>query len=157
MLTYPWHILSKKLVSFGFVWTISNWSLQKILSILLASESCFSLGSWKSCPDSSNAQLPATNPHWRPSTTSTRFYLIFTCGATYAGPGVDFIKVGPTAQIIEIALSICALHLRRTIMPVKSFSKVRRYALRRAPNFMKSTPDIWTCSVFKWLWLVLTN
>ena len=58
------------------------------------------------------------------------------------GSRVDFIKVGPTAQIIEIALSICALHLRRTIMPVKSFSKVRRYALRRAPNFMKSTPDI---------------
>ena len=29
-------------------------------------------------------------------------------------PGVDFIKVGRKAQIIEIALSICALRLRPT-------------------------------------------
>ena len=29
-------------------------------------------------------------------------------------PGVDFIKVGSTAQIIEIALSICTLCLRPT-------------------------------------------
>ena len=53
--------------------------------------------------------------------------------------GVEFIKVGPTVQIIEIALSICALHLRRTITPVKSFSKVGCYALHCAPKFMKST------------------
>ena len=56
-----------------------------------------------------------------------------------SGPGVDFIIVGNIAQIIEIALSICALRLSRTITPVKSFSKVGCYALRRAPNFMKST------------------
>ena len=71
------------------------------------------------------------------SSFSFQVSIIIQCGS-----GVDFIKVGRTAQIIEIGLSICALHLRRTIMPVKSFSKVRRYALRRAPNFMKSTPDI---------------
>ena len=41
---------------------------------------------------------------------------------------------------MEIALSICALPLRRTIMPIKSVSKVGHYALRRAPNFMKLTP-----------------
>ena len=28
--------------------------------------------------------------------------------------GVDFIKVGPKAQVIEIARSICALQLRPT-------------------------------------------
>ena len=39
-------------------------------------------------------------------------------------PGVNIIKVGRTAQIIEIALPV-------TIMP----------ALLRAHNFMKSTPD----------------
>ena len=40
--------------------------------------------------------------------------------------GVDFIKVGRTAQIIDI----CVLCLRRTLTPVKSFSKVGGYALR---------------------------
>ena len=34
-------------------------------------------------------------------------------------PGVDFIKVGRTLQIIEKALSICALRVCRTMMPVK--------------------------------------
>ena len=52
---------------------------------------------------------------------------------------VHFTKVGRMAQIIEKALSICALRLCRTIMPVKSFSKVGCYALHRAPNFMKLT------------------
>ena len=42
-----------------------------------------------------------------------------SAGLTLARPdllnsGVDFIKVGCTAQIIEIALSICTLHLRPT-------------------------------------------
>ena len=55
-------------------------------------------------------------------------------------PGVYFMKVEGTAQFIEIALSICALRLRHTITPVKSFSKVGRYALPHAPNFMKSSP-----------------
>ena len=54
-------------------------------------------------------------------------------------PGVDFMKVERTAQIIE-ALSICALRLHHTITPVKSFSKVGRYALCRTHNFLKSTP-----------------
>ena len=43
------------------------------------------------------------------------------------------------AQITEKVLSICALRLRHTFTLVKSFSKVGRYVLRRAPNFMKST------------------
>ena len=37
---------------------------------------------------------------------------------------------------------ICALRLPHTIMPVTSFSKVGRYALCRAPNYMKSTPEV---------------
>ena len=44
---------------------------------------------------------------------------------------VDFIKVWQKAQIVDIALSICALRLGRTISPVKSSSKVRHCALRR--------------------------
>ena len=39
-------------------------------------------------------------------------------------PGVDFIKLGGTGQIIEIALSICALRLPRTFTHVKSFQKL---------------------------------
>ena len=57
-------------------------------------------------------------------------------------PGVDFMKVGRRAQIIEIVLSIWDLRLSRTIMPVKSFSKVGPYTLRRTPNFMKSTQGV---------------
>ena len=56
-------------------------------------------------------------------------------------PGVHFIKVGRTEQIIEIVLSICTLRLHCTITPVKSFPKVGCNVLGRAPNFMKSTPD----------------
>ena len=45
-------------------------------------------------------------------------------------------------QIIEIALSICALRLRPTFWEAFYWRKVGRYALRSAPNFMKSTPVI---------------
>ena len=54
-------------------------------------------------------KLPKLQPH-----RSTSFY---------KHPVVNFIKVGRMAQIIEIALSICALRLRRTITHVKSFLK----------------------------------
>ena len=57
-------------------------------------------------------------------------------------PSVNFIKVGRTAQIIEISLSIFAPRLCRTITPVKSFPKVGRYTLCRVPNFMKSAPEL---------------
>ena len=41
---------------------------------------------------------------------------------------------------MSLIISICSLRLRRTIPPVKSFSKVGRCALCHTPNFMKSTP-----------------
>ena len=45
------------------------------------------------------------------------------------GPsGVDFIKVGHTAQNIEIALSICALHLRPAFEKLFSSVRVQRKA-----------------------------
>ena len=45
------------------------------------------------------------------------------------GPaGVDFIKVGHTAQNIEIALSICALHQRPTFEKLFSGVRVQRKA-----------------------------
>ena len=54
-----------------------------------------------------------------------RYKLFYKCCKTSE---VDFIKVGRTAQIGEIALFICALRLRHTITPVKSFSEVWRAA-----------------------------
>ena len=59
-------------------------------------------------------------------------------------PGVDFIKVKSWAQIIEIALSICALGLRPTFTPLKNFSKVGRRARIGHKKFMKSTPGLVT-------------
>ena len=58
--------------------------------------------------------------------------------------GVDFIKDKSWAQIIEIALSICTLRLRPTFWEAFYWRRVGRYtlryALRSAPNFMKSNP-----------------
>ena len=53
------------------------------------------------------------------------------------------IKVGRTAQIIEIALSICALRQHRTFTPEKSFSKVGHRARQGAKRYMKLTPGEW--------------
>ena len=58
----------------------------------------------------------------------------------YKPPGVDFIKVGRKAQIIEIALSKLWARRKARRTPVKSFSKVGRRAQIGRKNFMKSTP-----------------
>ena len=72
-------------------------------------------------------------------------------------PGVDFIKVGRTAQIIEIALSIC-LDLCSTPTPnfyaTKSFLKVGGCALRRAPKFMKLTSGVYFIPVQSWVFFI---
>ena len=57
-------------------------------------------------------------------------------------PGVDFIKVGRKAQIIEIALSKLWARRKARRTPVKSFSKVGRRAQIGRKNFMKSTPGL---------------
>ena len=54
--------------------------------------------------------------------------------------GVDFIKVGSKAQIIEIALSKLGMRHKAHPMPLKSFSKVGRRAQIGRKKFMKSTP-----------------
>ena len=53
--------------------------------------------------------------------------------------GVDFIKVGRKAQIIEIALSKLGARRKAGRTPVKSFSKVGRRARIGRKKFMKST------------------
>ena len=55
-------------------------------------------------------------------------------------PGVDFIKVGRKAQIIEIALSKLGARRKARRTPLKSFSKVGRRARIGRKKFMKSTP-----------------
>ena len=54
--------------------------------------------------------------------------------------GVDFIKVGRTTQIIEIALSICTLSptFGEAFYWRKSWAKGRR----AQKQFMKSTPGV---------------
>ena len=62
--------------------------------------------------------------------------------------GVDFIKVGRKAPIIEIALSKLGARHKARHTPVKSFSKVERRAQIGRKKFMKSTPEL-----EKWLQL----
>ena len=54
-------------------------------------------------------------------------------------PGVDFIKVGCTAQIIEIALLKLGARRKVRLTPVKSFSEVGRRARIGRKKFMKLT------------------
>ena len=56
-------------------------------------------------------------------------------------PGVDFIKVGRKAQIIEIALSKLRARRKARRTPIKSFSKVGRRAQIGRKKFMKLTPS----------------
>ena len=57
-------------------------------------------------------------------------------------PGVDFIKVGRKAQIIEIDLLKLGARRKARSTPVKSFSKVGRRAKIGCKKFMKSTPGL---------------
>ena len=56
--------------------------------------------------------------------------------------GVNFIKVGCTAQIIEIALSICALCLCTTFGGAFYWRKSWAQGHRAQKQFMKSTPGL---------------
>ena len=55
-------------------------------------------------------------------------------------PGVDFIKVGRKAQIIEIALSKLGARRKARRTPVKSFSKLEHRARIGRKKFMKWAP-----------------
>ena len=57
-------------------------------------------------------------------------------------PGVDFIKNGRKAQIIEIALSKLGARRKAGPTPLKSFSKVRRRVQIGRKKFLKSTPGL---------------
>ena len=56
-----------------------------------------------------------------------KFYVKFLI-FNFLTPRVDFIKVGRTAQIIEIVLSKLGAQLKLRSTPLKSFSKVERRA-----------------------------
>ena len=56
--------------------------------------------------------------------------------------GVDFIKVGRTAQIIEIARLKLGARRKAHSTPLKSFSKVGRRVQKRRKTVMKSTPAL---------------
>ena len=62
-------------------------------------------------------------------------------------PGVDFIKVGCKAQIIEIAPSICALRLRPTFEKLFTGVNVRR-RVRKIGAGCKTVYEIDPCSSF---------
>ena len=55
-------------------------------------------------------------------------------------PGVDFLKVGRKAQIIKIALSICALPQHPTFWEAFYWPKGWARGRRAQKQFMKSTP-----------------
>ena len=63
-------------------------------------------------------------------------------------PGVDFIKVGRKAQIIEIALSKLGAQHKERPTPLKSFSKVWRRARIGRKKFLKSTPNLHKKTIF---------
>ena len=67
-------------------------------------------------------------------------YTIFWLRHFFSRPGVHFIKVGSKAQIIEITIHLCPYAYAQVFQKLFTGAKVGCYALRSAPNFMKSTP-----------------
>ena len=85
-------------------------------------------------------------------TTSSSFWSSFWCHTKLkylmvVRPGVDFIKVERTAQIIEIALLKLGTRRKARSTPLKSFSKVGR----RVQNSLWNRPrvDKLCCNVYQ--------
>ena len=77
-----------------------------------------------------------------PTITQFTFGLLSFVAAWFVTPGVDFIKVGRKARIIEIALSKLGARRKARRTLVKSFSKSGRRARIGRKKFMKSTPGL---------------
>ena len=72
-----------------------------------------------------------------------QFSLFNFIPSIFGKSGVDFIKVGPMAQIIEIALSICALRLRPTFWDAFHWRESWAQGRRAQKQFMKLTHDVY--------------